>query len=339
MISIIVSLGFIKQGNMGDLSLGDEFDHLAPIAKAQCNWELVIVDRAWPTRFGRVEEALGSVIDRVKYVPCKPSRMVEIGYRAVNAQRNSGAIVSQGDLLMFLDDFLLIDPLVVDEIHWTFYEQGLVLCPVIREDDYPLEKYGDALTPFSGHNPGIYMAKRCVFEELGGFDENYDGAYGEEDTDWQNRLDIYLEVFHLPHRQRRRGVIFPQTKHRNGKFPEPRFPPWSIETDPEYLRCNRVFYQRISGPRIEDRDWQGNRKLTDEERSRLRVGSCSPACGVCKREDRPLQLKSYRVMGPDEHVVTKMRMVAEGGVKVGSGSFNPWSEIQSKLFEWESKDV
>jgi hypothetical protein len=330
-LSIIVTMGFINQKSLGSPGRGDEFDHMAPAAKANAPIELIIVDRAWPNRWDRVQQALGGMLDKVKYIPPKPSKLIDIGYRAVNSMRNAGAIVSRGELLAFVDDYMWLDHKSIEAVWHEFESYNKILCPVYMERLFPPEKYSGN-QEFSGHNPGIYMCSKQHFMQLGGFNENFDGAYGEADTEWQERLDRLLYTtphYHL--RFRRRGVIFRRTAHANGNFPEEQQYPWpeiGPVKDANYLRCNRAFYHCICKPRIRNHIIDASMPITNEELLRLSRYTCTPTCGVCRRKDRQLQIDSYREFEADRDVSFKMHriFVTKGSITQSYGMNNPWSQ-------------
>jgi len=135
-LSVIVPLGFVGQyihdehGN--DTGGPDEFEHMAPLSDAKDGVELVIIDRAWPNRWSRVQEVLGDLIGRgaLVYAPPMPGKLIENGYRSCCAMRNAGAILSSGDILAFVDDYVSLEGRYAPEIIEHFERTGLVLCPV-----------------------------------------------------------------------------------------------------------------------------------------------------------------------------------------------------------------
>ena len=327
MLSVVVTLGFVRQEGLEASDRGDEFDHMAPLCDANCDVELVIVDRAWPQRWNRVVEALKPLIDRgkLKYIPPKPSPVLEIGFRASASMRNAGAICSNGELIMFIDDFFWLDPRVFEQVVEAWDKDKLVLCPVMLPDYEPPEGSGPYFE-FSGHNPGIYMASRDAVAAINGFDENYDGSYGEEDTDFQNRLDRHLLRSSIPLRRRRRGLLLRQTKHVNGDYPEPAIPPWEIEVEREHLRCNRLYHHAVGYQRVQEDIVFTNTPLTDEELEAIRRGQCTHTCEICHRDDKEQRIESYRIFTVDKDVGKKMRAWIEQP-KQQVGKINPWEEL------------
>jgi len=210
---------------------------------------------------------------------------------------------------------------------------------------WPSEKLGEQV--FSGHNPGIYMCSRTQFEALSGFSEHFDGAHGEADTEWENRLDRLLDT--TPGwglRLRKHGLMWRRTHHVNGVPPQRRQYPWSdrfpelnlsflaeegqewlfqlLKREPavslndygkklgsESLRCNRAFYEHVCVPRLKAGEFNTTTELTDQEVERLRTNTCSHHCGVCQREDRECQIQSYFTMPADNRVVEQMARYQE----------------------------
>jgi hypothetical protein len=359
--SIIICLGFVGQetddvpdpstGEVGDPALGDEFDHMSPLEESTYPVELVIVDRAWPKRWNRVTRALPNLVasGRVRYVPPKPSELLERGYRATSSMRNAGAICSSGELLMFVDDYCLLNANTVAKVVKASSEDNVLLHPTIFPFDRSEEVFGD-------HNPGVYMATREQFMATGGFEENFDGAYGEEDTEWEMRLDRVLrqELAGGPlKRVRRPGVMFPRTKHHNGWYPVMRpsimhlrkhpydlDPPWDapagMTEDEENkwngnLRCNKALLQQVYYPELlENARVAGNVAIGPDGpivNTLREKRACSPECPFCNRPDREQQIMSYSRFQPDQHIVRKMQ-AATGVLEGKAGKMDPWTMVR-----------
>lgn len=319
-LSIILPLGFVNQVPDAN-DYGDEFGHMAPLVEANCDVELIIVDRAWPDRWDRVEAMLGAMLDRVAYVPPKPSVFIDHGYRAVSSMRNAGALCSDAHLLAFVDDYLVLEPRATEAVCEHYLTTGRILCPVDRVDGRAPIPQGPA-SDFSGHNPRIYMSRREDFIATNGFDEQYDGTWGEEDTDWQDRIDRHLYFQHQL-RQRRQGVIWRWTHHANGSWREKKVPFWPEVGNQSYLRCNRAYFQCVSHPRVEKNNVFGNVVPTDEELDKLRGHICLDGCGVCNRSDREQQIASYKTIPIDDKISEKM-LAWEG--RSFSGKSDPWED-------------
>jgi len=345
-VSIILTLGYVDQeintsphgalpGECRDPDAGDEIDHAGAIQSATAPWELVIVDRMWPRRWGRVAEVFGKDNENVRYIPPKPSEILDLGYRAVSTMRNAGAIMATGNLFAFVDDFCKLEGATVDMMWLFLQEENLLLTPVI----FP--SMADKDEVFGGHNGGVYACTRDHFIRLCGFDEHFDGAYGEEDTEFENRLDQLLyrygAVIDGPkQRVHRPGAVFPRTRHHNGVFEQDTTPPWEMEggddeqqrTLKTYLRCNRALFMRVYDEMIRQGERiQANKPFEpgSPELDSLRFAPCVEGCGICNRPDREQQIESYVRFAPDQRIVQNMNVTLEKHSD-RSGSFDPWGE-------------
>lgn len=324
LLSIIIPIGFVNQQVLRGVKRGDEIDHLAPVIDVKSPVELVIVDAAWPSRWDRIQEVLGEIIDKVRYVSPKPSVIFDYGYRSTSNTRNSGAIVSLGDLLIFVDDFILVDSESIDAVCEEFENTGRLLHPTLHK--LPVGR----IQRFTGHNGGIYLSSRKLFMMTEGFDENFDGSYGEEDIDFEVRLDAVIRKMTGQNalRIKRYGVKFSRTPHKNGRLVKPMgktVPFWDGGlTDAHYMRCNRAYFKFVKGPRA-------NRTLTREQVDMMRGKVCASHCGPCRRNDREHQILSYSSLVPDKHVSDKMKLfikMANLNKLPKFGSYNPWNEIK-----------
>lgn len=334
-LSVIVPMGFVGQfihDEFGNDTHGpDEFEHMAPLADTEEGVELIIIDRDWPNRWGRVQEVLGVLIDRnvLVYAPPKPGTMIESGYRACCTMRNSGAILSSGDILAFVDDYVSLEGRFVPEIIDHYERTGLVLCPVTLPSIDQATPEGPP-SDFGGHNAGIYMCSREQFIELNGFDENLDGAYGEEDTEFQDRLDRLLWLRQKGYRQRRRGLIWERVEHTNGEFPQETKALWAGQTlmkGRKYkvgnLRCNKSYVQHVSYPRIQkESHYRGNIPPTKEQLAAMRAEPCREDCPRCNDDDREQQLESYLDVLKVDVDISAERAACPGPF---CGKTDPWS--------------
>jgi hypothetical protein len=261
------------------------------------------------------------MLDRVLYLAPRRTELMRRGYRAVSAMRNAGAACSNGELLAFVDDFMHLDPEAIDAVVQLWRTDGRVLCPVYNA---AMEPPDAGLHIFSGHNPGIYLCSRQDFAALNGYDENYDGSYGEEDTDFEDRLDrlLWNRGQNDALRLRQQGVRFERTEHENNDFAEPMDKPWEYEdATPGYLRCNRAYFNAVSHPRKERNQLAANDGLNDEDMVHLQEHRCTETCSVCNRSDRALQVESYVRFLPDSNVGNRVLLP---GIRP-AGSYDPWS--------------
>jgi len=353
-VSVIVVLGYVFQraddvydefgrdtGKFGRITNGDEFDHMSPLCELDDDTELIIVDRAWPYRWDRVCVALRPMIDRVRYIKPKQSELIDRGFRAASTMRNAGAICATGDIFIFVDDFCRLEADAIRQIKQYYTKDNLLVHPVITPSESRTEVFG-------GHNPGVYMCTREQFEILRGFEENFDGSYGEEDTDFQERLDLLLrqnDEGRYPKRARVLGVVFPHTFHRNGVFPASGFlvtkpgniwPPWEFPQDfhidlwHNKMRCNAVMYRAVYEPEIRSGTRvAGNIAIGGDAVAldRLRNARCSDSCNRCNAADREEQISSYCRFHPDQRIVIRMQK-AMSVLSGRYGKLDPWTEVQ-----------
>lgn len=324
-LSIIVTMGYVNQKQVEHKERGDEIDHISLVAGASSDFEIIIVDRAWPTRWKKASVVLSPLIDRniLSYIPPKPSEHISHGYRACSAMRNSGGIIAKGKIVAFVDDHLLLDPVSTDEVCNHFQKTQRILCPVCS-DEIDSRTPGGAPSDFSGHNGGIYMCSREDFITLNGCDENFDGAYGEADTEFEDRIDRQLYLHDGRYRQRKNGVKWLKSFHGNGKFPEKKIPFWKGPEDKNYLRCNRAYAHSVCYPRIRKNIVKGNTVPTDAEMDALRGHNCTDGkCKLCNRGDREEQINSYRTIKIDSDIAS---MIDRFGAMEFRGCQNPWEK-------------
>jgi hypothetical protein len=331
-LSIIVIMGYQGQTNLSAPVVGDEFEHLAEVANTKHNVELIIVDKAWPYRSKRVIRTLESMLARVRYIPPRPTLLTSRGYFGVSSAMNSGGVCSQGQLLMFVGDFMRLQSGILDEVCDAFYEEDKLLHPVIQSISESLNVEKEQI--FSGHNSGIKVCARHHFEKTWGWEEYFDGAYGEDDVEWQQRLDLLNNEEGVFKRVRRLGIDFHRSYHENGVMPIPFRPLWDqpVEHKRVSLRCNRVFYQSVVYPRLDRGEYRGNQVVTPEELAVLRAAKCSDHCEICNREDRSKQLRSYAMQ--DLPNIPLLMSVMERTVGHRSGVLDPWNGHQ---LNWDAE--
>lgn len=332
MLSIIVPMGHKYQVNTELPELGDEFKHLTPALSCDVPVEIIIVDRYWPERWDFVRKAFEGEPGefwRVHYIPPMPTELLNRNYHTLALSLNSGAIASKGELLLWVDDFFYMDADSLRAV-WQYYtEDDILLYPVYKRFFMPQD---DGLSEFGGHNPGIRLCKRDHFVELNGFDENYDGAYGEEDTDFETRLD-FLFARHGIKRYRKKGVVLRKTEHDHRHPPVDVIPPWKFDRreDVHYLRCNQLYFKFIAYPRALKGELEANRVLTDGDIELLKSNVCSPNCTRCNASirDREHQMSSYKKYLPHQKVGIWVRD-CDVSERV-EGCCNPWTEEE---FMW-----
>ena len=147
-------------------------------------------------------------------VQCRrPLRVVEQSNRGASGARNHGAAVAKNDVILFLDDDMIADPMLLEE-HARLHQAGADA--VIGDTPiHPASPAGflpesvarwiastsvkSPLSPFDVFS-GQLSVRRTVFEELGGFDPAFTTApaFGNEDADFGVRLLARYDVRHNP---------------------------------------------------------------------------------------------------------------------------------------------
>jgi glycosyltransferase involved in cell wall biosynthesis len=128
-----------------------------------------------------------------------PVTIIEQENRGLAAARNRGAAEARGEILLFLDDDMIVEPDVLeqharsyragaDAVAGGFIEPGF--SGVVGATGTELKDGGEAALSPLGLFGGHMSVRRSAFRELGGFDESFtrDGKYGYEDFDLAHRL-------------------------------------------------------------------------------------------------------------------------------------------------------
>lgn len=317
-LSVLVVLGYVDQKNSAQY-LGDEFDYAAP-ALGNPDVELVFIDRAWPDRWDLVKRACKLGLNQVRYIPPRPTDFQVRGLFCVGSAFNAGAVVSRGKLLMCIGDFLRLNTPVLEAVIKEYEETGRTLHPYVPH----LVNIVSHEYEFSGHNPGVKVCTREQFAAINGYDEFFDGSWGNEDIEFQARLDALILDSGHPSRVRRFGVELIRTHHDNGDYPLPYDPPWTTPIVPPRWRsrCNDAYFQALASPRTMSGKLRPPEVFTPEMLEDLRAFKCG--CSICTRGDKEEQLRSYLgTRNPD--VGGLMNSV---GARLGSvnGCINPWVE-------------
>jgi GT2 family glycosyltransferase len=113
-------------------------------------------------------------------------RRVQLRKPAVNFARNLGAALSNGDLLLFLDDDVRIPSDLLSkhvDFHRTHLPNGLVGGVQDTKGNNPSRQQNPNPHFFCGCSGGHFSVKRDIFIALGGFDESFSGSCIYEDMD------------------------------------------------------------------------------------------------------------------------------------------------------------
>lgn len=192
--------------------------------------EVIVVDDCSPDdTMNRVKERFES---KVKYI-----RNERNSFQAVS--RNNGARIAAGDFLFFLDDDNIVEVDIFREMSRAFDENpqlGLVAPMAIhmrpgksnviwslgsdfnhwtsqpkdRCPNLPLSELPDGVKSYpTSYYPNGFMVPKKVFDEVGGFDENYVQIFEESDFGWKIREAGYEEIVLTTARTEHHGFLEP----------------------------------------------------------------------------------------------------------------------------------
>lgn len=153
------------------------------------------------------------------------------GYR-LNSIRNAGAKMADGEILLYTDgDIVLIGEDFIERIvKWhkehprsiaTFQRIRRFSDKLIADNKQPMEKQWHN---FSG---GMFSIEKEVFDEVGEWDEEYNGDYGWDDIDFAYRaiqkgipiiVEKSFEVYHIEHPPTNKHITGKNCKYFNKKF-------------------------------------------------------------------------------------------------------------------------
>ncbi|UVF18418.1 glycosyltransferase [Microvirga terrae] len=147
-----------------------------------------------------------------------PIHVISQENRGASSARNRGAQAASGDVLLFMDDDMMADPDIVEQ-HARSYREGAdaVLGDIPLDPNSPPNFLSAGVGEWAAERrqrltensqlslfdllTGQLSVRRSVFEELGGFDENFtrNGSFGDEDLDFGTRLLARFNVAFNPH--------------------------------------------------------------------------------------------------------------------------------------------
>ena len=192
--------------------------------------EVIVVDDCSPDDTAtKIKEKFG---EAVKYI-----RNAKNSFQAVS--RNSGAKIATGDFLFFLDDDNIVDKDIFSEVAKAFEENpklGLVApmavhmrpgkenviwslgsnfnrwtsqpkdhCPNLPVTELPENPKSYP----TSYYPNGFIVPRKVFDEVGGFDENYVQIFEESDFGWKIGEAGYEEIVLTTARTEHHGFLEP----------------------------------------------------------------------------------------------------------------------------------
>lgn len=355
-MSVVVILGFKTEDQPTDEpnSIGDEFDHMAGLKRLERDWELIVVDRDYPSRLHRMVEVFGHD-GPWRYLPPRPNLWVKEGMWSVSSSMNSGAICSRGELLVMSGDYNVFVPEQFEFIYDGWFNERKLYQPVVDFiwGVYQIPKQEE---PVVGLNVGPRVVTRIMFRLMNGWDEGYDGSKGMEDEDFDIRIDVLSRAGNgasgIGQRFRSPNLVMHKTKHSRGAPPNEYRPPWTHPVTPPWyrLRCNLAYMNRVVIPRMKDpngyKGCMANRHVLDCEIESMRSGchheDLVVARGVpadqraernrnictCERPDREKQLQSYRGWIPTDvsWMMDAFEKMCSRGYE-SQGSICPWYQI------------
>lgn len=343
-LSINVILGYVGQVSL-EHGIRDEIDAMRGLLRVDRPLELVLVDRSWPARWGRIVEVFGSIIDKVRYVPVRPKDVVDRGMYVVSGAMNSGIVCSSGGLILSSGDFSAFRPQEIRVMYDEWFERKKLIAPLI-DGSWAVHQRPGRRVLSQGLNVGPRLYPRNVIRAIGGWEEAFDGSRGREDEAIDLCLDLYLKRVLDGGRWRDPRVIIHKVRHKNGQVEIVYKPPWDLPEKPPriWLRCNLSFSQRVIYPRLDRGEWRTNLPVGEEDIARMshkcdtsllhRDVNSIPAeilrraNGVvccCERADRAKQLDSYRSFDPPN--VARLQDAFEDCLGKEYGCIDPWKQV------------
>lgn len=361
-MSIVVILGFRTEDQKvtDENPIGDEFDHMAKLVRLERPWELIVVDRDYPNRVERMIDVFGRD-GPWRYLPPIQSEWVRRGMWAVSCSMNSGAICSNGELLVMSGDYNVFEKEQFEFIYDGWFKEGKLYQPVVDFiwGNFQIPKKEE---PVVGLNVGPRVVTRTMFKLMNGWDEWYDGSKGVEDEDFDIRMDALIREGNgaagIGQRFRHPRLVMHKTKHQRGAPPNEYRPMWTHPVTPPWyrLRCNLAYMNRVAVPRTERRDvgyeaCKASLHVSDEEIEKIREGchheDLVVASGVplgqraernrnicaCNRPDREKQLRSYSGWIPTNisWMMDAFEWMLRNKSYIVSGQIDPWSHIGSAV--------
>ena len=339
-LSIVVIMGYVGQECLEDGFL-DEIDCLRRLPETQVPLEVTIVDRVWPYRWPRIRQVLDYMLDRVRYVPVRPTEWVRRGMYSVSGAMNSGGICSSGSLLLMSGDHSFYDPKHLEMMFSAWHSQQILYAPVV-DFSWGTFQLPEREEEVHGLNVGPRLLTRTMLQQINGWEEAFDGSRGRDDECIDLCLEVLLKKEYDLVRLRHPQLVIHKVKHKNGRLPLKYDPPWTTPITPDRvrLRCNLAFAQHIVAPRYKQGQYRANQHLHQHDIDRIgrgcdvtvlhHVERVPPAMLLranqhiccCKRKDRKQQLDSYQQFEAPDIAALMDRFDEEFGRQYGC--FDPW---------------
>lgn len=291
------------------------------------DFELIVVDHFFEERKHSFDH-LKLPFDW-KYIPPKPSPWHDLEAPTICSDRNSGVILSRGEIIIVLDDCTFPVHAEAFEQIWNFWnEKSILLRPVMdvhRNDFIPMRIVEDNLNNWikeqetkcnllevSGQRGGVFIFPAYVYEKINGFDERFDGDFGCEDLDFNNRVDAFgTKRFVLKEGQCR----FLRMSHTH-----------EIQRYYGYI-CNEAYAQWSYRRIWEHREHKAGVKFLDSSDLEGIESMCSlktcPKFNGCDKEERPPGLEYYEKFQPVFNLAEKRKKMTERYGNV-NGVMEPW---------------
>ena len=286
------------------------------------DFELVMVDRFYNERRYDMDKRKRSF--PMKYIPTKPSPWFELDKNAITISndRNAGIIMASGDVIMCIDDCCV--PMHTDflKMYMEHLQRGILLRPILFGYDYskkPVKIDSDPLVAWratqpkkefhevSGNCPRCYFFPTKTYEDLGGFDQNFDGSWGCEDSDWYKRVDKSgIKRFITGNGQHHIAVIH----HKNLRYSHSGYVCNEAYAQWKYEQIDKLNHVVANQRNLDD---------TDISAIRLRCQTCPTKCERNEPPGLELYMKMQRTFSLADQ---RKDMTKAFGSK--TGAFDPW---------------
>lgn len=227
------------------------------------DFEFIISDYLYDSR--DIDFSLIAPTDFPVYrIPVKHSMWKDLGYVAISATKNAGAMYASGDLLFFIDDCCSFGPDLFAKII-RHYSRGVFPNPLHIREDGKNDSIGSDGKPirdcrfayFSGENDkpigpneiidnfdlyGYATVSLAAFLHVNGYDEMLDGSRQMEDMDMGRRLKAagyHIGLYRDLTVREQRHCIAGKAEHQKTEYEKQLV---SMGDFKENLKCNGAYY-------------------------------------------------------------------------------------------------
>lgn len=161
--------------------------------------EILIIDQTQNHEPG-IAQALNT-LDQTQKI-----RWIRLPRPSIPKAMNTGLQLAQGDIVLFLDDDIIPDPNLIQGHLHAHQQANLVVGQVIQPNEHPLPLQPGESFRFNSTEPcfiqdcmaGNLSIKTTIARQLGGFDENFQGAAFKFESEFAHRYTqqygpIYFE--------------------------------------------------------------------------------------------------------------------------------------------------